>query len=378
MKRIKLFCMQKNEDDILVEWIEYHSYLFGIENIYMIDNGSNEKCQKILRRYSSIGLNVSSQPDYSKKGDYIFDLIKKNEKDCDFAIPIDIDEFVSSIDVDNIPLDYLNSLVDKCLSFDQTFYLQKYPSVIQWMKDNRINQPLYHFIEIGSKNGNMVCSTDIAKQFQDNERKNFIELYGQMISYYHPEKSLSCDRAKIRKIFDTLPHHGRYAFKYYMTSRNLSLTYENPIKDVLYFDIVNMEENKNKLNLNKKFFKPKSLMSLDHGNHSGKVQGYNRNRCFITPLILFHYHHRGIRKLVEKCRNDILGLGYVKNINNINELKEKIKMCVPGSHNIQVYLNFLQKGPYSLCMFENGLKIDIMSNFWKGFISKNDNINVSF
>ena len=40
---IKIFCMQKNEDDILEDWILYHSSLVGYENIYLIDNQSNEK-----------------------------------------------------------------------------------------------------------------------------------------------------------------------------------------------------------------------------------------------------------------------------------------------------------------------------------------------
>ena len=49
-------------------------------------------------------------------------------------------------------------------------------------------------------------------------------------------------------------------------------------------------------------------------------------------------------------------------IDDIKELKDKIKHKVPGAHNIQTYLTYLIKGPHALCMFDdNALKITVMA-----------------
>ena len=34
--------MQKNEADLLRPWVAYHAYLFGAENLYIFDNGSDD------------------------------------------------------------------------------------------------------------------------------------------------------------------------------------------------------------------------------------------------------------------------------------------------------------------------------------------------
>jgi hypothetical protein len=78
---------------------------------------------------------------------------------------------------------------------------------------------------------------------------------------------------------------------------------------------------------------------------------------------MFHFHYRGIRKLIQKCRNDILGLGYVKDINNQKELNRLVKEQAPGAHNIATYLQYLIKGPLSLSMSDdNSIKITALSD----------------
>src|SRR5947208_13329903 len=127
--KVKLFCMQKDEEDILHEWIIYHSYLFGINNIYIIDNGSEEQSLQILEHYKKLGLNVYTRPEYSRKGDYICELIKENMNDCDYAIPLDIDEFIGVVDINNLSYEKLMKFAQQCLSFNSTFYLNQYPDL---------------------------------------------------------------------------------------------------------------------------------------------------------------------------------------------------------------------------------------------------------
>jgi hypothetical protein len=252
---IKIFTMQKDEDDILEDWIEYHSKIVGYENIYLIDNYSNKKSIDILDKYKN-KINIYKKPDYSKKGDYIAELIKDNF--CDIAIPLDLDEF------------------------------------------------------IGIDNKSISNTLDISNI------KNII------------------------KELNSLPEYGRYSFLYYLTSSNTEIYYNNPIKEITKFHKIN-----NGIN-NKKFFRGNSLISLDHGNHNGVVKNLNTNDVYNTKLFLYHYHFRGVNKLIQKCKNDILGLKLIKNINDISELKQAIKKNIHGAHNIETYLKFIEQGPYSL------------------------------
>ena len=256
--------MQKDEEDILEEWIEYHSKIVGYKNIYLIDNHSNKECINILNNYKN-KINIYTKSDYSKKGDYIAELIKENS--CDIAIPLDLDEFIG---IDNRP--------------------------------NGPNEP--------------------------NEPN------GPNSSNMNPEK--------IIKELNSLPEYGRYSFLYYLTSVNSEIYYNNPIKEIKKFHKID-----NGLN-NKKFFRGDSLISLDHGNHNGVVKNLNTNDMYNTKLFLYHYHFRGVNKLIEKCKNDILGLKLIKNINDISELKQAIKKNIHGAHNIETYLKFIEQGPYSL------------------------------
>ncbi len=360
--KVKLFCMQKDEEDILHEWIIYHSYLFGIENIHLIDNGSGESSLQILEQYKALGLNVYSRPEYSRKGDYICELIKENMNECDYAIPLDIDEFIGVVDLKNMQDDVLMKYAQQCLSFNSSYYLNTYTH-LQSAGKMSAHAAYEHFVTIGYGLGYSPCQKEQEKTPSKEECKLFIEDNERVILKSYPELFISCDKEQIWSILNQLPVYGRYAFSYYLTSRNYELEYDNPIEDVTIFDKVDSENFEGRGNYNKKFFNPKTLQILDHGHHYGRVEGLLQNQCVLTNLVLFHYHHRGIRKLVQKCKNDIRGFGHVKNIDDIRELKEKLKQNVPGSHNIQTYLNYLLQGPYSLCMFDDGgLKITALSN----------------
>ncbi|MDI2112138.1 glycosyltransferase family 2 protein [Commensalibacter nepenthis] len=101
MPNIRCITMQKNETYLLDAWIKYYTYLFGIENLYILDNGStNEKTKEILSSYEVLGCHVIRQydtgKDFEDKGDIIGNIIKEWDKKeaYDFAIPIDIDEFI--------------------------------------------------------------------------------------------------------------------------------------------------------------------------------------------------------------------------------------------------------------------------------------------
>lgn len=340
MVRVKVFCMQKEEEDILEDWILYHAHLFGMDNLYIVDNYSNDSSVSILRKYEPLGLHWEQLPDYPKKGDYLFSLIKQHQDDCDFAIPLDIDEFVGIMDINKLEPD----LIQGCVLFDQSYYISMYPQVLGEAKTPKTI--LDHFIKKGYNMGWSSCRDK--KETNPQENNQFILNNKDILLKSHPKMCVSCEKSLILDYLEHLEPYGRYSFLYYLTSRNYEINYDNPMVDITAFNIVDYEYMDGKHNYNKKLFKPKELIGLDHGNHFGKVKGLTQDQYKNTQLVLFHYHHRGVRKLIEKCKNDIKGLHIVKDLNNKNELREKIKEKVNGSHNIITYLTLLEKGPDSL------------------------------
>jgi len=100
--RVACMIMQKNESDLLPSWIAYHSNLFGLENIYLWDNGSTDpNVIAFLKQQAKLGLNVywsaQSGIDFRRKGVLIGERIRdlQTTDRYDFFIPIDCDEFLA-------------------------------------------------------------------------------------------------------------------------------------------------------------------------------------------------------------------------------------------------------------------------------------------
>ena len=102
MPNVACIMMQKNEDLLIEFWILHHAELFGLENLYVYDNGSDsDHVIDILRRYETAGMNVfwdqSTPRHFDLKGWIVGDLIRDLEKKSvyDFFFPLDCDEFVA-------------------------------------------------------------------------------------------------------------------------------------------------------------------------------------------------------------------------------------------------------------------------------------------
>ena len=114
---VKIITMVKNEVDIVSDWILYHGYLFGFQNIFVIDNYSNDGTYEELLKFKDL-INVSRETTYTKKGEYMRSYINKYCDEGEIAFPIDIDEFIvyfnyntNKISIDkNIISTYINNL----------------------------------------------------------------------------------------------------------------------------------------------------------------------------------------------------------------------------------------------------------------------------
>ena len=109
--------MVKDENDIIIDWILYHGYIFGYNNIYIIDNFSTDGTYELILKFNNL-INIYRKDDYKKKGVYMTELINKYCTSDDIAFPVDIDEFIvyydknkKNIDIDkDIIINYIKNL----------------------------------------------------------------------------------------------------------------------------------------------------------------------------------------------------------------------------------------------------------------------------
>lgn len=101
---IKAACimMQKNETFLLKGWIDYYSYLFGGNNLYIFDNGSTHNSILRLLSYAEgkgahVYRNYNTYAHFTAKGTIFADLIQRldSENPYDFYFPLDCDEFMA-------------------------------------------------------------------------------------------------------------------------------------------------------------------------------------------------------------------------------------------------------------------------------------------
>ena len=94
--KICIGTMVKNEEDIILEWIVYHGKLFGINNLFIIDNYSEDNTFYFCQKFIKYGLKLIRKDNYLAKGDYMTDILHYAKKlNYDIFIPLDIDEFVT-------------------------------------------------------------------------------------------------------------------------------------------------------------------------------------------------------------------------------------------------------------------------------------------
>jgi len=112
---VKVFTMAKGEVDIVRDWVMYHGYLFGFNNLYIIDNLSRDGTYEVLLQLKKdYSIHVYQLPDYKKKGEYMTSLIKQFGKN-EFVIPVDIDEFIVHYDKSTKVISCENALINQTM-----------------------------------------------------------------------------------------------------------------------------------------------------------------------------------------------------------------------------------------------------------------------
>lgn len=106
--KIAIIMMQKNEGEMLDVWVRHHTRCVGVEDIYIFDNGSDDKKTiQSLREFENLGINVnydfSTRGDFNSKGKIILDKIQELQAadKYDFYFPMDADEILG-VDINGV------------------------------------------------------------------------------------------------------------------------------------------------------------------------------------------------------------------------------------------------------------------------------------
>jgi len=148
MTVIKVFCMTKNEYDLIEDFILYYGYLFGYKNVTIIDNNSdNPQVLDIYIKYQKLGLNVVFESNYTNQGqgDAFTKYMTLEKFNCDFLIGLDTDEFLFSLEDlkngnDSFCKTKILQIFDNYKLEDTLFKINIYPtSVVDILNDKYVN-----------------------------------------------------------------------------------------------------------------------------------------------------------------------------------------------------------------------------------------------
>ena len=92
-KKVKIILFQKDEHELLPDWIRYHAWLFGRDSIHIIDHKSDNKTMDIIKD-NGIKYNIY-EGHFGDKYKELTRVMKNFKKKYDILIPIDSDEFVA-------------------------------------------------------------------------------------------------------------------------------------------------------------------------------------------------------------------------------------------------------------------------------------------
>jgi hypothetical protein len=93
---VKIFTIQRDEDDILEDWLRYHIYLFGKENVYVIDHKS-KKSRATIEKYGVNLIKYDGPFELNGKANILSKTINDHKAGSTLVLPVDVDEFVIQI-----------------------------------------------------------------------------------------------------------------------------------------------------------------------------------------------------------------------------------------------------------------------------------------
>ena len=88
--------MTKNEKELLEDWIKYHGFVFGLQNLSVLDGSNDPLIEDIYAKYQPMGLDVvRTSTNLNGLAQELTELMHARKGDDDFVIKLDTDEFLA-------------------------------------------------------------------------------------------------------------------------------------------------------------------------------------------------------------------------------------------------------------------------------------------
>ena len=154
---VKLFCVAKDETDLMESWLSYHGSIVGLDNIVIVDNVSS--CKKVLAvydKYQKKGVTVETCQFFagSAQGEAFTESMRRHQKCCKFFIGIDADEFITfpdflagqrDVDLKTKFRSYLSGLPEDTTKFGILTYFEAVPDpTCCFYVDQKIQNPVHN------------------------------------------------------------------------------------------------------------------------------------------------------------------------------------------------------------------------------------------
>jgi hypothetical protein len=249
---MKIYLFQKNELDIIEEWIEYHSKIVGYDGIVIVDHMSDDGSYQLIEKYINRGLTlIKYKGPYTNKGKVLSNYIRKYPSEI--VIPLDADEFV-------------------VYELDGTIISDPL----------KVREELLTLLESKSKSES------------EPDQK-------------HSSKGRTIIESQKRKKSTTNNKTGRYIFGFIYNLVNLKLYPEK--EDLKYFEKIDFTKPTNELG--KSFFRSSCFISTDLGNHWGKIKTDTTTKIAST-IGLLHYKVRGVPHYSNKTKKSGTAFNFSK------------------------------------------------------------------
>lgn len=288
---LKIFLLTKNESYFIDDWIKYHGYLFGLNNIHVLDGSDDKKTLDVYKKFEPLGLNVHySTAGLNEACDELNKLMHLHKGVDNFLIKLDTDEFITFTDP--------------------------------------VNLTSHNYLDRFFRKGSLV-----SRKKTWHVRKKLSEKITDMI---HAQKNLHINN--INEKLKSLPVTGR-KYKASLTAWSLPTqeAMPRPCYDLTQFTPIQFTQMKS-------FFHSSNFVSVDLGGHTG-ITTLNSG-AIDTGMTIIHYHSTSVEDAQKRARQALLSHDYFDESDDHLKQKEKLLKArvsenTASFHKIDFYLKYL-------------------------------------
>jgi len=278
--------MTKNEPELLESWILYHGYIFGLDNIYILDGSDDSRVLRVYEKFQPLGLTVRfSSAGLNELADELTELMHLYKGKGNFLIKMDTDEFLAHT-----------------------------PDANSIIENERIRSAIRNSAYLRMKNW----------------------LLSKEGPAYPSEIKLQI--TNFTEFFERLPVTGQgYKASFTCWSKPQSQSVKNICDEITNFSPLHKTDFKS-------FFHSSSFVSVDLGCHAGVSS--NNSGVIETSLCIIHFCSTSVDDSVRRARQVLLSHGYISEQDSSKEQVLQLRRLrlrgeIASFHKIDFYLQYL-------------------------------------